>query len=108
MSSIKNIKLNNAIYLLLYMQLIENAEKILIDIINKKEMLVRTLFVMLAQDSKNSFTIRGIDFNISDIIKLKGGSFTITTSTRKLGAETLKTEKTKRKKDNSKENLYYE
>ncbi|MDD5418085.1 MAG: hypothetical protein PHW96_04350 [Candidatus Nanoarchaeia archaeon] len=63
---------------------LENIAEIVEEISSKKEIFMRTLFVMLAQDTSNSLTVKGVDFNISNLIMVKGGSFTVSTSTKRI------------------------
>lgn len=68
--------------------LINNVGNIADEIANKKEIFAKTIMMMLSQESKNSFTVKGVDFDIGGIIRINSGSLTISTQTRKVNNAT--------------------
>lgn len=65
-------------------QAINNVENIVNELAGKKQVFVRTLLTMLSQDSKNSLSIKGMDFDFGGVIRVSSGSLTVDTQTRKV------------------------
>lgn len=65
-------------------QAIGNVENLVNELASKKQIVVRTILTMLSQDSKNSLSIKGVDFDFGGVIHVNSGSLTIDTQTRKV------------------------